>query len=63
MRKYPSDVSLSKNCIDVNLEMVKIGTQTTFLFPAAGMVRMDNTELALKIKNTVHMKKPACGLK
>ena len=23
MRKYPSDVSVSKNCIDANLEMVE----------------------------------------
>ena len=44
MRKYPSDVSLSINSIDVNLEMVERQDPDNFLFTASGMVRMDNTQ-------------------
>ena len=44
MRKYPSDISVSENCIDSNLSMVeKTGTRQLSLFPAAGKVRMGNT--------------------
>ena len=46
MWKYPSDVNVSKNCVDANLEMVERLDPDNFpqTFPAAGMVRMNNNQ-------------------
>ena len=42
MRKYPSDESVSENCIGANLKVVK--RRDPVNFPrGAGMVRVDNT--------------------
>ena len=50
MRKYPSNVSVSENCIDGNLEMVKRRDPDNFPpFPATGMVRVDNTRNCPKV--------------
>ena len=43
MRNYPSDVSVSNNCFDANLEMVE--RRYPDKFPATGIVRVDNTVL------------------
>ena len=54
MRKYPSDVSVSENCIDVNLEMAERGNPDNFPpFPAAEMVRVGITIWAILISNPV----------
>ena len=51
MRKYPSDVSLSINCIDVYLEMVgKTGPRQLSCFPPQEWCAWTIPEIALKIK-------------
>ena len=50
MRKYPSDISVSETCIDVNLKMVKRRDPDIFpCFPAAGMVRGTIPKISLKL--------------
>ena len=43
LQKYPSDVSVIKNCNDVNFEMVeRWDPDKLSLFPSTGIVRVDN---------------------
>ena len=58
MRKYPSDVSLSINSIDANFgNGRKTGPRQLSCLPPQEWCAWTIPEIALKIKNTVHMKK------
>ena len=50
MRKYPSEVSVSKNCINANLEMVERWDQDNFLrLPPQECCTWTIPEIALKM--------------
>ena len=52
MRKYPSDVSISINCIDANLEMVEIRDPDNFpRFPPQKWCAWTISEVALNMQD------------
>ena len=59
MWKYPSDIRISENCIDLKMNMVgNRGPRQIYLFLDTGMVRMGTTKTCPRMQNLNFLEGP-----